>query len=201
MKITKIAQQVKRADRYSIFLDGKYSFSLSQVEVIDLGIRVGQELDKNDLDKYGAEAELSRAKNSCFRLLGYRSRSIGEIRDYLNGKKFDDEIINKTIEFLTSKDFLNDEAFARSWVENRVNIKKTSVRQLKLELRQKKVPVEIINKVLEDEDVDEVELIKEIIDKKRTQLKYHDDLKLKQYLARKGFSYSDISAALRGGTE
>ncbi|MBI3624310.1 hypothetical protein HY218_01620, partial [Candidatus Saccharibacteria bacterium] len=46
MKITSIRQQTKRADRYSIFVDGKYAFSLSEGELITSGVHTGQELTK-----------------------------------------------------------------------------------------------------------------------------------------------------------
>lgn len=196
MKLTKIQQQVKRADRYSLFLDNKYAFSLSESELIELNLKVGQELDKSDLDKLGTEVEYSNAKNSCYRLLSYRARSIGEIRDNLKRKKFDEAIIDKTITYFINNGLLNDEVFAKQWVESRVNNKKASIRQIRTELRQKKISSEIINKVLEVEDVDEVKLIKQLIEKKRSQPKYQDDLKLMQFLSRKGFSYDKILVAL-----
>ena len=46
MKITSIKQQVKRADRYSIYVDDKYSFSLSEQELLSIKIKVGQEVTK-----------------------------------------------------------------------------------------------------------------------------------------------------------
>ena len=45
MKITAIKQQVKRQDRYSIYGDGKYLFSFSESELLNSGIKIGQELE------------------------------------------------------------------------------------------------------------------------------------------------------------
>ncbi len=196
MKLTKIKQQIKRTDRYSIFIDNKYSFSLSEADLIKLKLSVGQDLENSDLEKLGNEVEFSNARNSCYRLLGYRARSTGEIKDYLIRKKYEIEIIDKTISYLTSKALLNDELFAKQWVESRTKNKKSSIRQIKSELQQKKISREIINKVLEDESIDEVKLIKELIEKKRIQSKYQDDLKLMQFLARRGFNYDKIKTAL-----
>lgn len=196
MKLTNIKQQIKRTDRFSIFLDNKYSFSLSESELIELNLKVGQDLEETDLEKISGDVQFGNAKNGCYRLLSYRARSVGEIRDYLVRKKYDSEIIDKTINYLITKDLLNDETFAKQWVESRVSNKKSSIRQIKNELRQKKVSSEIINKVLEDESIDEVKLIKDLIEKKRTQPKYEDDLKLIQFLARRGFNYDKILIAL-----
>lgn len=196
MKVTSIKPQIKRANRYSIFIDGKYSFALSEAELIDLKLRVGQDLEAKDMKKLGSEVLYSNAKNSCFKLLSYRARSTGEIRDYLKRKKYEDEIVDRVIEFLTDRDFLNDEKFALQWAESRTAIKQSSVRQIKSELRQKKVSNEIINKVIDEQPIDEVAVLKQLIAKKRTQLKYRDDLKLMQYLGRKGFNYDKILIAL-----
>lgn len=196
MKVTNIKPQVKRANRYSIFLDNKYAFSLDESELLDLKLKVGQEVKAAELSKINDEAVYSKAKNACYRLLSYRSRSSGEIKDYLVRKKYEPDTIDRVINYLTSKAFLNDEEFAKQWIENRISNKKASIRQIKLELRQKKVDSEIVNKIFENEDVDEVELIKQLIEKKRTQPKYKDDLKLMQFLARRGFSYDKILTAL-----
>ena len=42
----------------------------------------------------------------------------------------------------------------------------------------------------------ELEVLKELIERKRKQTKYKDDLKLMQYLTRQGFSYDHIKTAL-----
>ena len=196
MKVTSIKQQVKRASRYSIFLDNKYSFSLSEAELIELGLKVGQDLDNKEIEKLNEEVIYSDAKNSCFKLLSYRARSTGEIRDYLRRKKYENEIIERVVKDLTNKDFLNDEKFAAQWTESRITNRQASVRQIKSELRQKKISDSIISEVLNSQNIDEIEVLKQLVTKKRTQQKYNDDIKLMQYLARKGFSYDKILIAL-----
>lgn len=196
MKLTKIQQQIKRTDRFSIFLDNKYAFSISEAELISLNLKLGQELNEKDLDKISSDVEFGNAKNGSYRLLSYRARSIDEIKQYLARKKYSEETINKTITYLTKQGLLNDEQFAKQWVESRVTNKNSSIRQIKNELHQKKVSSEIINKVIEEQSINEADLIKELIVKKRTQPKYQDDLKLMQFLARRGFSYDKIQIAL-----
>ena len=44
MKITDIKAQVRRAGRYSIFVDGKYAFSLSDTALLEQKLKLGQEL-------------------------------------------------------------------------------------------------------------------------------------------------------------
>ncbi|HZL07761.1 MAG TPA: RecX family transcriptional regulator, partial [Candidatus Dormibacteraeota bacterium] len=64
------------------------------------------------------------------------------------------------------------------------------------ELRQKHVADDIIQAAVGNEAEDEQAALRTVIERKRRQSKYRDDLKLMQYLAGQGFNYGDIKAAL-----
>ncbi|HEX5797173.1 MAG TPA: RecX family transcriptional regulator [Candidatus Saccharimonadales bacterium] len=196
VKITDIKQQVKRKDRYSIFIDGKYGFALSESGLLAGGLKVGQELSKPELDKLKETSVEDKAVYRVLELIARRPRSEGEIRDYLRRKKYEDQKIEKILSTLSSKGHINDEDFAFRWVENRRLLKPISKRKLRLELKQKKISEDIIQKILQDDETDEKEIIKELIEKKRRQSRYQDNQKLIAYLARQGFSYSDIKEAM-----
>ena len=196
MKITDIRQQVKRKDRYSIFIDGKYSFALSESGLLNSGLKSGQDLSENELDELKQVSTEDKAVYRVLDLIARRPRSEGEIRDYLRRKQYSQEDIDTVLNTLSTKGYIDDEAFARSWVGNRRLLKPTSRRKLILELRQKKINDEIISRVIEEDTSDEQETIKELIAKKSQQSRYKDEQKLMQYLARQGFNYSDIKSAL-----
>src|ERR1700741_545742 len=156
MKITAIKQQVKRADRYSIYVDGKYSFSLGENEFLKLGLHSGQEITDEELSKYKGESDLGKWLDKTLNLLSFRLRSEWELRDYLRRKDCPAEIVEKILNKLSINGYVNDEQFARRWVENRRLLKATSRRKLQMELRQKRIAGDIIDKVLA-EDKDEVD--------------------------------------------
>ncbi len=52
MQVTDIKQQVKREGRYSIFVDGKFVFGLSENSLMTSGLRIGLELTKDELTAY-----------------------------------------------------------------------------------------------------------------------------------------------------
>lgn len=195
MKITEIQPQKKRADQGSIFVDNKYSFSLPLIEISKIGLRVGQEIDGALLKKLKESSQSSKALASSLRLLSYRPRSEWEIDSYLNRKGYSTPQVQKTISWLRANKYIDDEKFAKTWANNRLEINNASLVQIKSELRAKRVDRQTINEVIDDLNVDEVSLIKKIIDKKRSSSRYKDDLKLKQYLSRKGFSYDKIKDA------
>jgi regulatory protein len=201
MKITDIKQQQKRQDRYSVFIDGKYSFALSEPELLSTGIKAGQELDEDRLAKLKDSAVIDKGVYRVLELVSRRPRSKWEIEDYLKRKKYDPEEIDKITKAIDEKGYIDDEDFARRWVENRRLLKPMSTRKLRLELKQKRVDEETIQKVLEGDETDEKGVLRELIDKKRRQSKYQDEQKLISYLARQGFNYADIKDVLSSTEE
>src|SRR3989338_9571855 len=112
MKITAIRSHVKNPERVSVFLDGKYGFSLSLDELLHEKLKNGDELDKaaeKRLKKISADCKL-RARTLEWLL--NRPHSTRELRDYLYRKKAELEIINSLVEEFSAKGYLDDAKFA-----------------------------------------------------------------------------------------
>lgn len=196
MKITKIAAQVKRPDRYSVFVDEKYSFSLSADQLLAQRLAVGDELEAADVKRLKKLSADDKIYNAALNYIAIRPRSRWEIESYLARKKAEPELAAQIIKKLENLDLINDESFARAWIENRKLLNPRSHRKLVAELRAKRVPDSVITKVLEKNSQEEREILKMLVEKKRQQTKYKDDLKLAQYLSRQGFNYDDIKQIL-----
>jgi regulatory protein len=146
--------------------------------------------------------------NLSYFYLSIRNRSEKEIRQYLIKKKATEEIIEKIIVSLKEKKFLNDEAFARSWVLNRARLKPKGKVLLKIELHQKGISDEIIQKVLvevQEEIPSELEQAKSLIVKRIERLKGapRDEIYSKAggFLARRGFSWDIAKKAIDDSLE
>jgi len=196
MKITAIKQQVKQQGRYSIFVEGKYSFSLSEAALLNSKIASGQELTPAQVTDYKKLSLDDKLYNQALRYAVMRTRSTWELENYLQRKKADPLLSQQIINKLSNLKLVDDITFARSWVANRRLLKPVSRRRLTQELRAKRVADEIIEAVLLEDDTDEQTSLRELIAKKRRQTKYQDDTKLVQFLARQGFGYDDIKTAL-----
>lgn len=196
MQISSIKQQVKRQDRYSVYVDGKYLFSFSQSDLLQSGIRVGQELTEQELGELKSSAMLDKAYDRALNLISHRPRSEGELRDYLRRKDLPSSDIDRVIAKLANGGYVDDLDFAMRWVSSRRLLKSTSKRRLTQELRQKRIADEIISEVLVADSTDERQVLAELIQRKRKQTKYQDPTKLMQYLSRQGFSYDDIKTAM-----
>ena len=83
------------------------------------GLRVGDDVTGAQLDELQNEEARRRCLDSALRLLSYRQRSEAELRNRLARKSVPPEIVADSIERLRSAGLLDDEEFARSWVESR----------------------------------------------------------------------------------
>jgi regulatory protein len=196
MKITAIKQQIKAKDRYSVYVDDVYTFSLSEGALLEARIASGQELTSSQIDDFKRLSDEDKLYNRALRYAALRRRSRWELEQYLLRKEAPPALAEIVLNKLSTIGFVNDLIFAETWVANRHLLRPTSRRKLRQELRSKHVADEIIQQVLRnDETTDQTEL-QAIIIRKRRQTKYQDDAKLMQYLARQGFGYEDIKAAL-----
>jgi len=193
MQITKITTQAKRPDRYSIFVDGRYAFSLGESALLEQKLVPGQELDSEQLVAYKQLSVSDKAYGRALRYAALRPHSTWELETYLKRRGVEESVLKNILNKLSKLDFVDDVAFARIWVENRRLLKPVSRRRLQLELRQKHVSEDIIQKTLASDEVTDRQTLKDLVQKKRQQTKYrNDNLKLMQYLSRQGFNYDDI---------
>lgn len=199
MKITKISQQLRQQDRYSVFVDDKYAFSLSEQALLESKITSGIELDAEQLASFKQLSADDKLYARALRYVAMRPRTTWEVEIYLQRKGASSEFINQTIKKLHRIGLLDDQAYAHSFVRDRQALRPTSKRKLLLELKQKHVAPEFVTAAIEEAEFNEQDSLQALITKKRRQTKYADDTKLMQYLARQGYSYSDITSALQRG--
>jgi len=198
MKITEIKAQVKVPGRFSIFVDGKYTFSLSDTALLEEKLHVGQGLDAAEVKRLKQVSSDDKLYGQALRYVAIRPRSEWEIRSYLQRKSAPPALADQILSKLRNMRMVDDVNFSRAWIENRRLLRPTSKRKLQQELRAKHVNTEVIGQVLAADETDERTALRELIAKKRS--RYPDKLKLMQYLARQGFGYDDIKAVIDEST-
>lgn len=193
MQITKVAPAAKTPGRYNVFVDGQYSFSLDELQLVQSGIHSGLEIGDEQLANFRNESEFGKNYIRAIDLISRRLRSEKEIRDYAKRKNWAPDNTNRVIERLKKKGYLNDTVFAESFTRARQNAEKYSRRRIEQDLRKKGIANNIIQLVLHDEVSDHVALNK-LVAKRYN--RYDDINKLKAYLMRAGFNYDDINKAI-----
>ena len=196
MRVTAIKAQVKNAGRVSIYIDEKYALSLTHNQLLESKIHNGKELSSEDVAELKRSSDYGKLLERTMSYVMIRPHSVLEVRDYLRRKKAEPDVAEKIITHLEIRGYLGDAAFARSWVRARQLTKPVSKRRLTSELLQKGVASELIEQAMSGEAYDEVSALQDIITKKRRQPRYQDEQKLMAYLARQGFGYDVIRAAL-----
>lgn len=207
MKITSISVQQRDKNRVNVSVDGKYKFSLDLSQVTELGIKIGNEYNEAKLADLENESQFGKLYMRALEYSLMRPHSERELSDYLYRKTRDTRtktgsikkgvskaLTERVYKRIIEKGYVNDQAFAQFWVENRQLRKGISKRKLQAELAAKGVNRSIVDSLLsQTERTDEDELQK-IIEKKAS--KYDDEQKLIAYLARQGFGYDDIKQAI-----
>ena len=192
-RITAIQAQKRDPDRVNIHLDGEYAFSLARI--VAAWLQVGQELTDEKITSLQTDDSREHAYQQALLFLSYRARSTSEIRQNLRKHKIPDDIIDQTIERLKTGKLADDGQFAKAWVENRSTFRPRSRRALAVELRQKGIPDEAVQSALTD--VNEEALAYDAAFKRSRRLESLDwnefRIKLSEFLARRGFSYSVIA--------
>jgi regulatory protein len=84
------------------------------------------------------------------RFLEARSRSVAEVRRRLGTAGYRSELVDGAIQRLADLGMLDDEAFARAWVESRDRARPRGERALRDELRLKGIDRAIVDGVLEE---------------------------------------------------
>ena len=141
------------------------------------------------------EDELEYAYQRAIRYIGYRMRSIQEVKHHLNQQGIENHVIEKVIFRLQKNGLLDDLNFAQMWIENRNEFRPRSHRMLSFELKQKGVQSEIISQILQETTSEEILAYRAAIKQARKyeQLEWQTfRRRLSSFLARRGFPYSVI---------
>ena len=212
MKITAIEVQARNPDRVNVSVDGGYRFSLDVLQVTELGVKIGNDYSEQELTELEVESQFGKLYAKALEYTLMRPHSAKEVRDYLWRKTrpsrsrsrrtgeiterpgVSQAVADRVYDRLTARGYVDDERFAKYWVENRQSTKGISARKLVGELRLKGVDTNIIDYAMQNSSREEKSEIQKVLAKKRH--RYDDDQKLIAYLMRQGFSYDVIRDAL-----
>lgn len=191
-----MSSQRRNPDRYSIFIDGEFVLGIDKKTVEDMDLRVGKLVDEKDLKKITCQEELNKAQAYALMLLGYRERSLREIKIRMRQKGYEEKLVEKVVKYLKDRNLINDKRFTQLWAESR--IKKGYGRwRIQSELEQKGVNREITDEILKDlySGIDEVQVALDLVEKKRWVSKEPPRLteRVSNLLRRRGFSFEVIS--------
>ncbi len=162
MRITAIRPQRRNAERVSIDVDGEFRLGVARQLVLDAALAAGDEVSDSQLEALEQSDVGWKAREAALNLLSHRQRSRTELRDRLVRKGYAPEIAEDVVGDMVERGYLDDAAFAESFVRDRVRLRPRGRRRLLDELRTKGVTEAIAGKAVEQvfgqEDVSDTEL-------------------------------------------
>ena len=87
MRITALEPQVNNPERINLYVDGRFLLGVNAAIVLQMGLRLEQELSPSQLELLQSEEAEQRAVDRALNYLSYRPRSREEVRRYLRRKK------------------------------------------------------------------------------------------------------------------
>jgi regulatory protein len=196
-RVTALRRQKRDDSRINVYLDGAYAFAVHGIMAASL--RVGQELSPEDTERLQGQETLEAAYNRSLHFLSFRPRSRAELTAYLERKDETKATVAAVIERLEGAGLIDDEAFARYWVDNRERFRPRGKRALRYELRGKGVASASIDAALQG--VDEEASALDAARRRAERLIGSDYGAFHQtmsgYLQRRGFSYDTIKQVVR----
>ena len=207
----KLTAKAGKGEKIHLSLDGEYIATVNADYWFTCGIKSGSEVTPQQLEELLAESARRKMMNKALDLLSMRDYSRRELSDKLVTKAWEKkeqkdmdlgslkQQASDICDRLEELGLLNEERFARSYVDELIRRKHLSKSGLKTALIQKGVQRDIIETVLEEVDVDPVEQIRELL---ATKFKNRDLSDEKQKtrtvnaLLRLGYRYNEIHAAM-----
>ena len=184
--------------KFQILFDSGEEIVISEETLIEFGLYKGQEVEDEIIDKLKFEDEKTEALLLSYRFL-QRNKTEKQLIDYLYKNKITGEIIDTVIPILNEKKYLNDEDYARRYLNDAMNIKKYGKIKIIYMLRSKGIKNDIIEKIMRDYDYELEYLNAEDLLSKKLDAEEKDSKKInsaKKYLQGRGFEFEIINFAV-----
>ena len=195
MLITKIICGKKLKNQ--LYIDGQFYCNLDAETLILNGLKEGQEIDPDRLEKIVFDSSFRKAKEKAFYILERRDHSKFELMSKLK-KDFDENIALSVSEKMVDLGLISDESFAEKYAKELLFSKCYSKNRAKFELLKKGINKDIAEMVLDKFDIDTEENIRKLIEKKYKNAFSDEKIKRRAvaFLLRQGYSFEDIRRIL-----
>ena len=195
MRIDRIEASKHKRGRVLVFLEDGACLKITEQELLDFGLRAGDELDKPTLDRLKEAAGVSNVKATAADLIGKRAMSRRDLERKLQEKGASEAEARYAAEWLEAIGAINDADYAALLVRHCAQLGYGPAR-IRDKLYEKGVPRELWEDALDtlpdqSEDVDRFlrsKLRGELPDEKEKK-------RLTDALLRRGYSWGDVRAA------
>ncbi len=192
-----ISVEKYKGSTYRVDIENSEPAFLNSEIISKYNVRSSMEVSEDLWDEIVYSNEFRRARERAMYLLDYRDYSYSELyKKLLNN--YGEQICYDVCDKLAELGFINDRRYAESLARKYMEVKKFGYFRAVQEMRLKGLSKELIDEVLSGYEDTVHERLAELIEKKYLRKLEDEDgvKKVKNALARQGYSYSDINAVL-----
>jgi regulatory protein len=132
----------------ALHVDEAYVCVVSESLVARWRLFKGRELEESDVADIRSASSAERVMGDAYSLLGHRARSREELRRRLLAKEHEEHAVEEALERLAADGFLDDVAFARSYVADKRRLQSWGAERIARGLRQLGVDRTVIDEAL-----------------------------------------------------
>ena len=153
------------SNKYKIYFDNE-SLIVYEDVILKYNLLYKKDIDNDLLIEINKENYKSSIYDVSIKYISVRMRSKKELEEYLKKKKYDQKDIEETIKRLQSQDLLNDEKFAKSYINDKLYLTNYGLTKIKNDLLKIGVEEYIIDAIVNNIDLQVInDKLSKIIDK------------------------------------
>lgn len=203
MEITSVEKSKRNKDRLSVYVDDKFSFTISEEDYISLNLYENTVLDEEKIDYIRNTLNFREAKSLAVKFLSMKIRTEKEVLQKILEEGYGEECAEKVISELKAIGYINNKLYTQKYIFDRSKLKPMSKKLIKQELLTRGISQEIIDEVLEDWNVEDSAVAESLLKRKFGKYDLSDEKIMKKaymFLMHRGFSYDIIKEAIRNVT-
>ncbi len=196
MRITQAKQ--KNAKYLYLYIEGEYALAAHTEAFAAMGLKEGMEITPAQLEELRVRTDTVKAREKAYQLLSYRDYSKKELIDRLENK-VEHEVAETVAGRIEELGYLDDAEYAGKLARSLSREKMLSGRSIRRELSLRGISPELAEEAMDQLEEDDAERLVRLIRRKFAR-KLTDEAGMRRVYAallRRGYSHSDVRAALK----
>ncbi len=194
-----VIQEIKRGKKsYTLVVNGETLRNVNIDVALSYSLQEG-EMEDERYKEFLKENDRQNAKAYLYSMISRKARTVKEARDRLYEKGFHKDAVDYAIETVSSYGYLNDEEYAKNFVET--SSRNKGGYRLKREMQLKGVSEENIASALTELDENEEYESAKLLAKKYLKGKNWEEEKVREkifrYLVSRGYSYDTVKNVIK----
>ena len=197
----KIIKYKKCKNKYKVYFDDESTLDLYENVILKHDLLLKKEIDNKKLELIKTDNEKEEIYDVALKYYSIKMRTKNELVIYLKKKNYSDNDIDNTINRLLKEGIINDERYAKAYINDKFNLSSSGPNKIKNELLKNGIDESIINNYLDEINREDIDLkLDRLIDKKikvtkncsGNVLKY----KIMNYFINEGYDKNDVERIL-----